>query len=496
MKICSMIRPITGALLAIAMAGGQPAYAANYPLEIANIRSGLGANNRIARAYPGIEYNIRAAVVGGAYPYSYLLTNAPSGMTISAQTGLISWPNPQASATPTLTVVDSEGTRVSATWTITVTSTGFRFIDGTNGRNAAGNGCSSNCGTGTAANPWRTISDMYYNGASGEFVYFRNGTYRVTDLPRTGVGGPWERVTFDEARNPVVWLAYPGERPLIDFSYNPGVENAPLIRFGGSDVFVDGFETTNSRHIAFQYETGGGTGPTFRRLRMHGLVGVDGTNASFIMMTTTTMLAMYGVIQDSEFYGVTGVGCTIKIYAQQKLLIEDTIHHDASYAIELKDDVRQFTVRGTRVYNVVNTGIGGNMQEVGTHGEVLFNNVRAGLALDLNQNGMAGRIHAYRNTLVGRVQVRNTDSADGPFYIYNNVIVNDDAGTPSGSHVYYNQVSDPSRVIQTNNLAGYPSNNIVDANGDLTPAYSTYIGTVGYQLFAGPTAPSNLRIIR
>ena len=49
---------------------------------------------------------------------------------------------------------------------------------------------------------------------------------------------------------------------------------------------------------------------------------------------------------------------------------------------------------------------------------------------------MAGVTHIYRNTFVGRVSVRNTDTADGPFYFTNNVIVNSDAGTPAGSHVY------------------------------------------------------------
>lgn len=492
------LRILGGLVVAAAVMGADPAFAANYPLEFANPRAGLSTNHRFRRAYPGIEYNVRAAVVGGAYPFTYSLSNAPAGMTIDAITGEIRWPSPQAAASPTITVVDAEGTRISIAWSIAVTTSGFRFIDAVNGRNALGNGCSSTCGTGTISNPWRTISDMAENGAAGDFIYFRNGTYRVTDLPREGIGGPWERVGFPEYRSPVVWMAYPGQSPVIDFSYVAGSENAPLIRFGGNNVWVDGFQTMRSRHIAFQYETEpNGTGPTFRRLRMRDIVGVDGTNASFIMTTTTPEVARYAVIQDSDFSGVVGTGVTLKIYAQHKMVIEDTIHHDSSYAIELKDDVRQFSVRHNTIYNVQNTGIGGNMQETGTHGEIMFNNVRAGLALDLNQNGMAGRIHAYRNTLVGRAQVRNTDSADGPFWIYNNVIVNSDSGTPSGSHVYHNNVSAPGQVILNDNLPGYPSANMVDAEGNLTAAYAQYIGTHGHQLagITGPRPPTNLRIV-
>ena len=54
-------------------------YSANYPLAIINIRPAgtgdpaIGENNRIFRAYPGIEYNIRVGVIGGEYPYVFKL---------------------------------------------------------------------------------------------------------------------------------------------------------------------------------------------------------------------------------------------------------------------------------------------------------------------------------------------------------------------------------------------------------------------------------------
>ena len=102
--------------------------------------------------------------------------------------------------------------------------------------------------------------------------------------------------------------------------------------------------------------------------------------------------------------GVKGESVTIKIYAQRKLLIEDTVHHDATVGIELKHDVRQFTVRNNTFYRIERTGIGGNMDEAQTGGEILFNNSRTGLALDLNQNGVATKIYVYRNTFVGRVR--------------------------------------------------------------------------------------------
>lgn len=488
-------------LLSLLILGfAQTAMAANYPLELTNIKPNgttLPASHRIYSAYPGLEYNIRAAVVGGAYPFTFALANAPEGMSVDAR-GVVRWFNPQADATPTITVRDAEGTQVSVTWTIRVTTDGFRFVSATNG--TAG-------GSGTLASPWRNLADVYSLGAPTDIVYFRTGTYTLASLPRQSVGTAWERVEFGQSANPTTWIAYPEESPRIDFGYRAGGDPGALIRLNSNNAggslrhpYVDGFETLNSRIIGFQT----GAPATFRRLRMHHLtVGGDGTNASFIMTLNSGETPMSGmVIQDCDFSYWPVNSVSLKIYSQSKILIEDTVHHDGSVAIELKGDVRQFSVRNNAFYNVSGTAIGGNMHGglgVGVYGEVLYNNVRSGNpAVDINQDGLAGRIHVYRNTFVGRAQVRNTDSADGPFYFQFNVIVNSDPGTPSGSHIYHLNVTDPSRIALFDNLVGSPSDNIVDINGNLTSNYARYLGTHGHQLpglnAALPTAPRNLRV--
>lgn len=499
----TVLRTLCNSLAAIAAVAvlAAPASAANYPLEITNIKpvgtDGMTANNRIFRAYPGIEYNIRAGVIGGAFPYTFSLRNAPSGMTIHANTGEIRWPNPQANASPTIEVQDAEGTRVSQTWTITVTTSGFRFIDAVNGRNALGNGCSSSCGTGTINNPWRTISDMYEGDRArstyaGEFIYFRAGTYRVDDMPRSSVGTAWERVEFPMETKPVVWLAYPGEAPLIDFDHREGVANAPLLRFSDSNVYIDGFETRRSRVIGFQLMSGGRYN-TFRRLRMHDHgPSWDGSNGSHIMTTISDPPSYYTVIQNCEMYQpVQDRELGIKIYSQYKLIIEDNVFHGLN-GIELKADPRQFSVRKNTFYNVPTLAIGGNMHYTTTYGEILFNNVRGNppKALELNQDGMAGLIHVYRNTFVGRVQVNSVDSSDGPFDIRHNVIINNDGG----SRVYFSEVTDPSRINIVDNLTGSLSSNIVDALGNLTASYSQYIGTRGHQIGLPIAGPRSARV--
>lgn len=490
-------------LLFVVIVAPATSLAANYPLELVYPREAgtapaqgspaISASHRVFRAYPGLEYNVRAAVIGGAYPYTFTLANAPAGMTINERSGLITWANPQANASPTITVRDSEGAQASSTWNIAVTTQGFRFVDSVNGTNASGNGCSANCGTGTAANPWRTIRDMWgTTGAGpGEFVYFRRGTYRVTDLARDRIGTAWERVEFSSAEKPVVWLAYPGEAPLIDFSYQPGVEAGPLVRFVGSNTWIDGFETTRSHIIGFQFQSGPSDHYiTFRRLRMHDHsepgANNDGSNASFIMTTQSYGLwSKYMVIQDNVFYRAPA-DLAVKIYSQHKMLVEDNIYHDVVAGIEVKADVPQFTLRNNVFYNVSSIAIGGNMDEGTTSGEINFNLVRntSIWALDVNQNGTARRIDIYRNTFVGRVRVRNTDSLDGPFNFYNNVIVNGDGG----NRVVYESVSAPAQVTYRDNLTGSSATGIVDSLGALTSGYAQFVGLRGYQ--TGSTGPT------
>lgn len=480
---------IAAALVGLAMS--SLASAANYPLELVQPRAvstspasgypAITSTHRVFRAYPGLEYNVRASVVGGAYPYTFTLSGGPSGMTIDARTGLVTWPNPQATSSATLTVRDSEGTQVSSTWTINVGTAGFHFMDAN---------CTT-CGQGTVAAPFRSISQMVNSSATraGDILIFRTGTYNVLDMPRDSTGTGWERVEIDGSVKPVIWLAYPGERPIIDFAYARNGVSVPLIRFSGPNVYVDGFEAMRSRIIGFQTTSGPSENyRTFRRLRMHTNsepgANNDGSNAALIMTTQSyNNESRYMTIQDNEFYDVP-VDLAIKTYSLIKVLIEDNTFRDMLTGIELKADVPLFTVRGNSFYNIGQDAIAGNMDEGVTGGEINFNLIRnpGRWALDVNQNSTAIRIDIYRNTIRGRVRVRNTDATDGPFNFYDNIILSDDSGTPAGSKILHELVSAPARVTTRDNLVGPLNSTIVDATGLLTSQYSQYVGLRGHQV--------------
>jgi hypothetical protein len=482
----------------LALFASMQTFAANYPLELVSPRAvgtapvsgnaAINAQNRIFKAYPGIEYNIRAVVVGGAYPYSFTLSGAPAGMTINAQTGEIRWPNPTGtSVTPTITITDSEGTTRTSPWTITVTTAGFKFVDAVNG---------STAGTGAINSPFRTLVDMIARSTVGDIVYFRTGTYSPLGLPRASVGTPWERIEI-ENNQPNIWIAYPGESPILDFGFNstsgePGV----IVRMSNNNLYVDGFETRNSRIIGFQVDRG--SYGVFRRLRMHDhnmiRANLDGTNASLIMTLggQAGEWSQYLAIQNNEFYNVPS-DMALKIYQQWKMVIEDNLFRDMFFGTELKADMPQFTYRANTHVRMTGRSIGGNMHEGSTHGEINFNLVNSPsgqAALDVNQDGMAGRIDIYRNTLMGPVWLRGTDANDGPFRFYDNVIINSD----SGSHIYYMGTVDASRVMISNNLTGSSGSGIVDGSGLLTSAYAQYRGVRGHELanVVRPRPPTGL----
>lgn len=441
-------------------------------------------SHRIFWAYPGLPYVIRAAVVGGHAPYTYALTGAPSGMTIAASTGVITWANPTISAANiTLRVTDRAGAVQQTTWSVTVDAARFVFV--------AASGATG--GNGTAASPYRRIADIPEGPHVGKVVYFRNGTYDLQGLPVDAVGSSWDRVEIDASTRPIAWLAYPGESPEIDFRYAGAAGYVPFLRILGDGAYIEGFTTRRSQIMAFQL--GGNHYAVVRKNHMtqHG-PGENGTNSAFVMtLRGSGSQASYMAFQDNEL-DHTIASPAFKFYSQYKLLLEDNVFHDIGNppagegeCLALKDSVRAFTVRKNVFYAMgsqVKT-IAGNMaaDEAPTSGEILRNVVRAGSldAVDLNQNGLAGMIFLDRNTFVGRVRVRYVDAADGPFTFTKNVIVNDQPGSPAGSHIFHEEVSDPTRIVTSDNLVGTTADGIVDALGALTPAFAAHRGVRGHE---------------
>jgi hypothetical protein len=479
--------------------GSVPNFAepARYPLELVSPREAgtlpspdaaghaMPSGHRIFKAYPGIEYNVRAVVIAGSFPYTFSLSNAPPGMTIDASSGEVSWASPtEGTVTPSITVRDSEGTEITEPWTITVSTSGFRFVDAVNGNDSA---------TGTLQSPWQTIAEVKASSAPGDIVYFRSGTYTTAGMAVEGDSGTWMHVEILGDDHSVQWIAYPGDAPAIDYGFT-GPDTGWFFRFYGSDtypVYLDGLEFANSWDKGMQFVSSTDYS-IFRRLDIHDVnEAIDGSNSAGIMTLASYQdPSWYSAFQDNDFHDMAPGG--IKQYSQKRLLWEDNVFRDSGNGPDLKAHLPRFEVRACSFFgnDGLTPGLFGNMS-VGddligetTTGEVRHNRILAGdspdaAAMEVNQNSEAGRIELYRNTFIGGVRVLFADSEDGPFVFDSNVIVNSSTET---DHITLYESTDPSVIEYADNLAGFPNDGIVDADGNLTGSYTQWLGLRGHQI--------------
>ncbi|RYY77035.1 MAG: right-handed parallel beta-helix repeat-containing protein [Gammaproteobacteria bacterium] len=492
-----------------------------YELEIIQPRAGLDTTNRFYKAYPGLLYEVRAAVIGGAYPFKYSLKTAPSGMSIDGNTGTISWASPAASSTPypvTLSVVDSKGTTKDVSWTVSVTTDKFMFVDPVNGKVGA---------SGTINDPVKGFYDVYggnnyaakYSTKNqGYFVYFKSGTYTLD-----GYTGGTQGVQYTN-RQPLVWLAYPGQTPVIEMSKVA----LRLIDTAGDNFYVDGFDiNTINTDAATEMRMGFRVGSlssnvTFRKNKFHNLSATSGSYNQSAIMIAHDAHGKYWSFQDNEFYDLYNA-YGILGYSAQKVLIEDNYFHDMSggHPIGPKIATSFWFIRHNKIVNAKTEGIwiygsgDGVSDTVYSDMEVSYNYVNVnGLALSVNQayNNKLTNINIFRNTFVGDVRFFNLNSNSVSYYVANNVFVNSLSKTTG----YSLENSTPSILgglvkpllslvsvdsVSTLNLVDPLSSGstptLIDSSGGLIGNYTRYIGAIGWQVSTEnpPLAPRSPKLV-
>lgn len=498
--------------LLMAMSFVPSLLAANFPLEIINIKpAGTGdpaipSSNRIFRAYPGVEYNIRAAVVGGLYPFSYSLYSGPAGMTIDSSTGEISWPNPQSnSGTITLSVTDAENTTATTNWAITVGTTGFIFVDSTDVTSTE---------TGGIDEPYKSISSLLTNTSSmTDIVYFREGNYTFANFNSANTN---EINTNSKA---TTWLGYPDETVSIN-------GNDHFFRNWTSPIYMDSLNFHNFKKWAFNIQ-GGYNYQTFRRCVFTDLVAADSINDNqgFLYFNHGDPSGKFLVIQDNELSNFTGASAIGSIYDSSHVLIEDNYIHTSggsgltgiNNGIAPKNNVDNLTIRHNRVIMTSGYILGNAMNSImfDCNGiDISFNyfcrdSTSLTGAFFERSDGPQTDVYYYKNTVVGYVGFERVDgdncSAVGDVHVYNNVIINENALVHDGSawnmvsylsyHPWLSSNSPENCITDTDNLKGTAADNIVDSSGNLNPSFISYIGTHGHQIQqTKPNTPTNWRI--
>jgi hypothetical protein len=499
--------------------GENTPFASQFSLEIIYPKAAgslplLDSDNRAFFAYTALTYEIPLAAIGGSYPYTWEVSGGEAGkfsvVEYTSRAGVpefkLVYTDPQVADDTTditVTVTDAVSATDSETYSITVGTSGWVFVDPVN--DGSGD-------TGTISAPFDSLAQVRSSSGANSRVYFRTGTYTMDGMPivnQDHIDGE-ERIEWncESSTHGLIWIAYPGDSPTLDFEYtgngypyNDG-ESVPRLRFTCANTFIAGFTIDRPMIQAFQLNV---------RTGQHGVLfwdndfndlgpGRDGTNSGFLMWSSSSGSPSYGdLIVDNSFDGVSIANgnqgsAMLKLYGLNKALLSGNYfannpHTEGSVAI--KGDVLTDIVVRANKFDANEIAIGGNQSSsTPATADISYNLVlNSTVALELNAGVIrpqtVGRIDAYRNTFGGRVQFGGNESVetdDGPHVLSNNVVVNED-GALSPAHFWYNNVTDATRITLSNNLANNAAAAIIDANGLLQGASrSTYLGTRGHEI--------------
>lgn len=475
--------------------------AENLPLQIINIKpAGTGspaipASYRIFYAYPGIEYKIRAAVIGGDYPYTFSLSNAPTGMTVD-EAGYILWTNPQESANNIgLRVTDSDGDYVDTIWSISVQTSGFKFVDG---------GATIN-GDGSINSPYSSIENMTLSASATDIVYFRSGTYLVPARGDHTINNASAFEWNNPSNTSSQWLAYPDEGVTLDLN-----NNRYLYGNSSNPFYFQGLRFYQGREYFFR--TSSGLNYSTFLDNIFDTLTLERTDYNSNQGTYFTMHAGTGhylIFQGNDFSNFTGTQGIGSLYDQNTTLVENNSFFDFSGAnstnqvLAFKIGISGLTFRGNKVILSAQDDFGllggstNSMFADGTpygHGpkseniEISYNYFRhygSGL-VEFNRYNDQGVTWIYRNTFGSPLQMTNlnedTGGCEGPWYINNNVLQN----TSSGINYHYTCSGNYTTCVSQSGNIGATSG-IIEGDGNLTEAYSQYLGLAGWQFADGRT---------
>jgi Putative Ig domain/Protein of unknown function (DUF1565) len=153
-------------------------------------------------AVVNVAYSQQLNATGGSGSYSWILTPAASGFSVSSAGLLTGTPTSTAALTFDLKVVDDTNSNDTATaaltLTVNATGSGSTYYVSTSG---------SDSNAGTQSSPWQTIQHAANSVHAGDIVYVMGGTYN--ESVTIAVSG-------SASAGPVVFASYPGQTAIVD----------------------------------------------------------------------------------------------------------------------------------------------------------------------------------------------------------------------------------------------------------------------------------------
>jgi hypothetical protein len=141
----------------------------------------------------------------------------------------------------------------------------------------------SDSAAGTKSAPWKSFAHAQSVARPGDTVYFRGGTYTYTRA-NASCGSQTDRVdavTLNKSGSsgsPITYAAYPGERPVFDFSHVKDDCRIKGFDVTGSWIHLKGLEVTGvPQNNNLNHESWGvwvsGSNNTFEQLNLHNNMG-------------------------------------------------------------------------------------------------------------------------------------------------------------------------------------------------------------------------------
>lgn len=380
----------------------------------------------LPRAYPGVEFNMRPAVIGGTWPYHFSLRASPAGMAIDARTGTITWLAPLTAGAVQVAValVDQAGRTAEQTFTLTVGKEGFYFVSPSG----------DDANPGTFERPWKTVMRAAQSVAdpAQATLYLRTGTYQVEVPPTPGkTNSNVLRITNTSPRR---WMAWPGDKPVIDlgfteavwkstlatliaeadakFAADPNADPAKkyssvttinyghriLIDSGTNDLLFDGLEVKNANYFMFVMYSGKKRGITWRRCHLHHLYSDGAENPSFI-------------------FGYAATRTYERMPGMEGKSMEEACPWGSRPLAEpyLNTVVQQCTFSDRPYDNIYHTGHGGGIVWYTTQGSLIEDNrfepMQYGVTISDKDNGWE---NTYRNNVfLSELNISGQGCADG-----------------------------------------------------------------------------------
>lgn len=345
-----------------------------------------------------------------------------------------------------------------------------------------------------------TRQQMVGAPASGDEYYYYDNPADPGD-PNNWIRVDWR----NSSSRPVQVIGFPGETAILDMGYtgistNWGVFN----RWRGSattPVYIYNVTFRNHLYLLAQHEDQFSDYNVYAKIHLEDLyVGIDGSNAAGLDHVN-------GTPDDYSCYQrLTAIDLDagmVKLYGQNKFLWDDFQYSNCRAGPDLKAHITKGDVRNIHCHDIYGAdglvgeaaGIFGNMNANGNPNGDTTVVVRYcllntnGIGVSANQDQWCGEVHFIRCTVIGHADVyKLPDTLNGPFRFRHCVIVNSDTTYTDQIRKFTGLIGEgpilttPANVLLEDNLVGVPADGIVDANGALTGAYVSFIGSRGYQI--------------